>query len=503
MREDLLRHIWSKQLFYTSRIVTTDGRPVHVLDPGTLSRSSGPDFRNAKMSIQGGILVGDVEFHRTFDDWKLHNHHTDPNYNSVILHVVLTGSAHDTISLSGRLIPTIVLEPFLLSPVESIRDQLSRDEYFSKNIKIACDDRNSEIDAVVIQQWISSLYKERLNEKINRFYHNLCEIIRRHHQTLKEPGPPYHETRETKDVPLPDSGMNNELFKQKLPWEQLLYENLMEGLGYSNNREPMKKLAENIPLMQLLKLCHPNENRSGLTNVENPLSPLQIEAVLFIASGLLPSLIETKDQDSKVYIHILHASWKELSERIGLTPLDRTEWIFSPTRPSNFPTIRIAAASIIVQRILFGSFFRSIIYLIGEKYHSARSKIDQLHLLLESGDHPFWGYHFSFTEASQTKHVLLGDSRKNDLIINIVVPFVCLYAKLFGKNDLMEHSLNIAAEMTLLQDNAVVQTMEKQLIRRKMKIEYAYQQLGLIQLNKKYCMVEQCNSCEIGKLVFR
>ena len=34
-------------------------------------------------------LVGDVEFHIRASDWFAHNHHTDPRYNQVLLHVVL------------------------------------------------------------------------------------------------------------------------------------------------------------------------------------------------------------------------------------------------------------------------------------------------------------------------------------------------------------------------------------------------------------------------------
>ncbi|HAP34963.1 MAG TPA: hypothetical protein DCQ28_03120 [Bacteroidetes bacterium] len=309
---------------------------------------------------------------------------------------------------------------------------------------------------------------------------------------IGEPRPPYNEIVD--DIPLPDANIDKLLFKQKIAWEQLLYEEVMDGLGYSNNREPMKKLAQNISLISLIAL---NENADG-----TDLSSLQLESILFMASGLLPSLNETNDQDSKVHIHSLHSAWSELPKKIPLSQIDHIDWIFSPTRPSNFPTIRIATASVFLQKIIHQSLFKSIITIVSGKYSSPESKIDQLVRVFDAGDHPFWNYHYSFTEATHKKHSILGESRMFDIIVNTIIPFVCLYANVFGKEDIFEHCLNIAVELPLLEDNAILRTMNKQLVNNKLKIEFAYQQQGLIQLHKRYCVVERCGECEIGKVVF-
>lgn len=491
MHEDLLRHIWSKQLFDPSRLVTTDGRAVRILNAGTLHRGSGPDFRNASIEIGGTTFFGDVEFHRTFDDWNLHNHHNDPNYNSVILHVVLRGNAAKTPSQSGRKIPTIVLEPYLQSPIETIEDHLSREEFSSKKNSIKCADHNEKIEVSLMNEWIRVLYRERLQEKILRLHERLCDIIVSQQRVIGESHSPYNEMLD--DIPIPDAKIDKELFKQKIAWEQLLHEEVMDGLGYSNNRVPMKKLAGNVSLIQILSIRH---------NDILELTSNQIEAILFKASGLLPALDDIKDQDSKVYVHSLQSAWNELPQKIPLSPLDTTEWNFSPTRPSNFPTIRIAAASIFLQKLLYHSLFKSIIVLVGGKFSSPQSKIEQLIKIFAMDDHSFWNYHYSFTEATHKKHSLLGESRINDILVNTIVPFVCLYSKVFGKEDLFEHCLNIAIQLPLLEDNSILRTMNKQLIKGKLKIEHAFQQQGLIQMNKRYCVVERCIECEVGKKVF-
>ncbi|MEW5798402.1 MAG: DUF2851 family protein [Bacteroidota bacterium] len=491
MHEDLLRHIWSKQLFDASKLVTTDHHSIRVINAGILHRGSGPDFRNAVIEIGGKRFTGDIEFHRAAEDWNNHHHQNDPAYNSVILHVVLNGSFSQTHSHSGRIIPTVILEPFLRSPIQNIADQLSREEYSSISKPIKCAAVNDAIDSSLLSNWIRTMYRERVQEKVQRLHERLSDIIISQHRIIGEPHPPYNEMIDPDEIPLPDVNIDKELFRQKLPWEQLLYEGIMDGLGYSNNREGMRSLAENVSILQWKNLSSARE-----------LSSAEIQSVLFKASGLLPGVNDLSDQQSKVYVHQLQALWKELPVQIPLMAVHSSVWNFSPTRPSNFPTIRIAAAGVLLHKILHQSLFKSLVTLIGGKYSSAHSKIEQILNLFDAGDDPFWNYHYSFTEATHQKHTLLGESRKFDIFINTIVPFICLYAKVFGKNDLAEHCLNLAVELPLLEDNSILRTMNKHLVKGKIKIEFAFQQQGLIQLNKKYCVGEKCLECNVGKKVF-
>jgi hypothetical protein len=490
MHEDLLRHIWSRQLFDTSRLITTDGREVRILDPGMLSRKSGPDFRNAIIRISDVTFSGDIEFHRTFDDWNLHNHQNDQNYNSVILHVVVSGKAPNTPLQSGRIIPTIVLQTYLFSPIENIEDQLSREEYSSKTQAIKCASVNDPLEAGVLNEWINTLYRERLQEKVRRLHERLCDIIVSLQRTVGEPHPPYNDMID--DIPIPQGNINRELFKQKIVWEQLLYEEVMDGLGYSNNRVPMKKLSGIVPLISLIDAAE-----------RITLVPIQLEAILFKASGLLPPIDDVHDQDSKVYIHSLNTAWNELPQKIALSPLHHTEWNFSPTRPSNFPTVRIAAAAAFLHNLLYHTLFKSIITIVSGQFSTQETKIEQLQALFRAEEHPFWVHHYSFSEPAQERHALLGTSRSLDIIVNTIVPFVGLYAGVFGKENIFEHCLNMAVKLPLLEENAILRTMNKQMVKGKIKINAAYQQQALIQLNKRYCAAERCDQCEIGKNIFK
>ena len=65
-----------------------DGGTVRVLSTGTWNRTPGPDFRNAKLELNGVRRCGDVEIHGKTSDWISHGHGGDPMYADVILHVV-------------------------------------------------------------------------------------------------------------------------------------------------------------------------------------------------------------------------------------------------------------------------------------------------------------------------------------------------------------------------------------------------------------------------------
>jgi len=66
----------------------TNGASLRVLSPGRWNRMPGPDFRNAKLELNGTILHGDIEVHGKTSDWISHGHGGDPAYDDVILHVV-------------------------------------------------------------------------------------------------------------------------------------------------------------------------------------------------------------------------------------------------------------------------------------------------------------------------------------------------------------------------------------------------------------------------------
>jgi hypothetical protein len=500
--EELLRHLWSKHYINAAGLTATDGRPLSVIECGTLNRDSGPDFHRAVVEIGGVRYKGDIEFHRSLEDWEAHRHGKNPRYNKVILHVVLNEPVTPvpTRTESGRSIPVLILSGALSTPLEKIGDNLAREEYTSRAGAIPCYRKNDDIPASVLNTWLAALASERLRAKTDRMYRRLCEIVNEQELLVAEPRPvyaefPYHDA--PADIPLPNSTVPAQALRRVIAWEQLLYEGIMDGLGYSKNREPFGVLARELTILRLKKIAACTE-----------LQPFDIQAMLFAFAGLLPDVETIDDQQSKVTAHQLHSSWASVRQSLesagadpllALPPLHKAEWTFVPTRPSNFPTVRLAAAGVLISMLLSDQFLKRIIAIVEGRYLPPGTKLVQIREAFDLGPDLFWSFHYVFADAAARPHALLGADRIDEIIVNTVIPLAFLYGRVFGRMDMCEHSVNIARDVPPLEDNAILRKMEKQLIRGKIHLSTSFQQQGAIQLYKEYCLNVRCAECMVGR----
>ncbi|HLQ11391.1 MAG TPA: DUF2851 family protein [Ktedonobacteraceae bacterium] len=91
----------------------TGGEVCYLHYAGRSGGPQGPDIRDAVLQFAPahpdaaeGRITGDIEFHVRCSDWYAHQHHTDPRYNNVILHVVLiVDSVGPVLRQDGQVIP--------------------------------------------------------------------------------------------------------------------------------------------------------------------------------------------------------------------------------------------------------------------------------------------------------------------------------------------------------------------------------------------------------------
>lgn len=160
--ERLLHYVWKYRLYKTSSLVTTDGIPIEVLDPGLPNGNAGPDFFNAKIKVGQTVWAGSVEIHNKTSDWLVHKHNEDRAYDAVILHV----TACDDTSIqrtNGETVPQLVLDI-----PESLRGQIGW--LLEQDREVACLDRLSEIDPLHISMWMGALLGERLERKTQAIF---------------------------------------------------------------------------------------------------------------------------------------------------------------------------------------------------------------------------------------------------------------------------------------------------------------------------------------------
>lgn len=201
--EAFLQWIWENLLFNFTELKSNSGSVLTILNPGMRNVSDGPDFNHAVIEIDDITWHGDVEIHTRSTYWSAHSHHTDPNFNKVILHVVADHEATQVVTSNGSKPETLNLLPYLSPEVYSFF------QYFSEpKPGLPCSASLHYISEEAFKKQIEKAHLEYFEKKTN--------------DCLSFYGPNL----------LPS-----------LAWKKALILSLWDGLGISHNREAMVQTA--------------------------------------------------------------------------------------------------------------------------------------------------------------------------------------------------------------------------------------------------------------------
>jgi hypothetical protein len=492
IHERFLRHIWNRQYLRHEELQTSDGRSLRVLHAGRMNSDGGPDVHDAVVQIGRVTYHGDVEIHRTMVDWIRHHHHDDPRYNKVVLHVVLErpSGPGTTLVPSGRHIPVLILEPFLSESIHSLWQKAILDERLHSRSALPCADKNFAIPTKLLGDWIEHLSVERLELKLRRFDERLRELARLQFHMVRELRPHNALWRiegNADDLPPPHRELSQRDLARREHWDQLLYEGLMEGLGYSKNREPFVRLARSADLREF-----------RAQQIES--NEIAIQALLLGAAGLLPRIRDVHHKESRAFVRLLGGEWKTRKRSYRSAILHPAHWQFFPTRPGNFPTLRIAAATVFVKKILCDDLFRDLIEAL-KTPDGGTAIFGRIRELLTVAPLPFWRNHYQFDHPTPKPTQPLGPERIVDLITNTVIPLSLLYARIFKDRLVRERALQLFHSALPAAENSITRLMDKQLLRGAVDLRYVAHQQGVIQLYKYYCLEGRCSECAVGAVL--
>jgi hypothetical protein len=227
----------------------------------------------------------------------------------------------------------------------------------------------------------------------------------------------------------------------------------------------------------------------------------RIQALLFGVAGLIPKLNSLKEKESRDYVRRLAREWKVLQPSFHSEILHLADWQFFPTRPSNFPTLRMAAACALINKFFFDDLFRHIIQTIKTNSSEGEKERELIRLFsIETND--FWKHHYNFDEAAPKNVTALGTMRIREIIINAVLPVTLLYARIFKDKTVRECALHVYLSLPATEDNSITRFMEKQLLKGRHPQEHVSHQQAVIQLYKYYCLEGRCPECELGQKLF-
>ncbi|RKY69074.1 MAG: hypothetical protein DRQ02_02300 [Candidatus Latescibacterota bacterium] len=462
--ERFLLHIWDGQ-HLKKEMRTTDGETVRVECAGTWNFDSGPDFKNALIHIGGRTVTGDVEIHIKPRDWTAHGHHRDPRYNGVILHAVMwqTEASFETVKENGETVSLLVLSDFLDEDIEKLSRKISQQQGW-RCPRIA---EIEQIDTDALLKVIDAAAQQRLEGKIDRFKKRLKELSE-----------------------------DDESLSPSDAWDQLLYEGVMEALGYSKNKEPFAELARRLPLKQI---------RDRVTGQPPSSLPLKIQAMLFGVAGLLPSQSHRPvelDRPTLQYIQELERQWQLVEPTLGGRKMEAEQWQFFRLRPANFPTRRIAGVSFLLSRSIHKSLLSHLLQIAREHNQGLFLARAKAAFTAETDD--YWSKHYRFGRTARAwgeNNLLIGTQRADDIVINVVFPVAILYARSRRMKTMEEFLLNCYDSYGELASNEITRSLVREILRGRRRIsssvKSARRQQGLIHIYRQFCQRLNCAQCPL------
>lgn len=483
--EKFLYEIWKEKKF-VKNLTTRDGEIIEIIDSGTENKDTGgPDFKNARIKIGNITYSGDVEIDFNYSDWKAHGHHYSKRYNSVILHATINNDNREpyVFTVEKRRVPSIKLTDFL-------KDELAKNVQLSilserkeRNYKLPCIGSNSQIDDNEKLNYVYDLGKKRFNKKKEVFFSRLKELVYFNELNIKEPIINYDFNEDFYNRTFYQKDFSN-----KKLWMQLVYESIFEALGYSKNKDIMKALAKSADI-------------NFLSSIKIEDFQSAVEACLFNISGLMPDVQSLPDEETSIYTKKLFELWGKIKPVYDNRTFNAAQWHFFKLRPRNFPTIRIAGGARIVERLLKKNLIGKIIDIVGgEKNHNQKVK-DLRSLLIVKGE-GFWTNHYVFDQPSGSPiDYFIGESRADEIIINIILPIFSLYFEIFKQRELSVKVIKLYLNFYQHNDNNLISQVSNTLnLNDAWRRSVLYQ--GMIELYRTYCSQEKCLECMIGKKVF-
>ena len=346
--ESALARLWRDSHLRPHHLETADGTRYRVIHPGVQSSEAGPDFRAAILvDHRGRRLLGDIELHRAAGEWYNHRHHLDANYNGVVIHVVLRRGAHGSSrQASGTEVPVAELIP----------------------------QATQGADDVAAAAAPSPRPPERIADELDRLGDlRFLERSRGLVMSMKADADP----------------------------DQMLYEGVMEALGYASNRKPFRQLAGLVPYRALRNL----RGEPRFTRLAG------IEAVLLWGAGLLDG------QAPSARSRQLRRMVRGMDWRQGRRLARRGEWKLFRVRPTNHPVRRISGIAAVLARTMDAG--------LGASLESA---------LMARGA--------KGTAAAFLEPPLIGADRAAEIVLNVVLPYFNARGVLSGDTLLARKSLD-------------------------------------------------------------
>jgi hypothetical protein len=419
-------------------LFTEEDGPVRIVYPGRPNDDRGADLRDAVIDTGRGLVTGDIEVHVRSSGWRAHDHHEDPVYNRVVLHVVFWNDAPRAVFLqNGRRVPTLALHRFAAPPPRRSRQRGKAGGW-----------------AAPCRGAARRLGAGRIGEVLDR----------------------------AGDRRFLAAAAGFGAAASRVEAGQALYRGVLRALGFARNKHPMAKLAGRLPLSKL-EAALP----AHLTNGEWLAG---CQALLMGTAGLLPS--QRRSGPTSRWAEKLEEMWRAGG---GTAAMPADEWQSFKTRPGNLPVRRLAAMGYLLLRYrhegLLAGLLEYLDRLPGEGPPGLESG------LVVAAEGP-WAAELDFgIPAGRNPPALLGNGRAADIVINVLLPFAAAWGRSLRRPDLAGKARELYRAYPRAAENTLERHMRAQAGLDRRLVNSARRQQGLLHVFKTRCSQGGCTECEM------
>ncbi len=205
---------------------------------------------------------------------------------------------------------------------------------------------------------------------------------------------------------------------------------------------------------------------------------IQLEAMLLGQANLLDH------SNADAYVQLLQREYAFLRHKYQLTPVHGTLQKLR-MRPAAFPEVRLAQLAMLLHQNGF----------LGSSWLEAtHPKELAKNLAVTAND--FWHYHFTLEEVAPYYPKHLGEEMVQQLLINVIVPYVYAAGIYQQQAALQQKALNWLKELS-----AEKNTLIKQWQRAGVSCHSAMESQALLELKHSYCEAKNCLDCAIGQSI--
>lgn len=236
---------------------------------------------------------------------------------------------------------------------------------------------------------------------------------------------------------------------------------LARAFGQKVNAQAFEILARTTPLHIIARYAH---------------SLLQIEALLFGQAGMLSEQVVDDYHDN------LFREYVYLKEKHHLIAALHIPWKFMRLRPYAFPSLRIAQLADLLHRS--SGLLQKLLYCYN---------IDELKHMLSCQASGYWDTHYRLGETAPAQVKKAGEDFLNHLIINAIIPFQWIDARLRGDEKGPDRALELLYGLPP-ENNSIVRGWQQM----GFKARDAFTSQALLELKNRYCSLKRCLNCKIG-----